>query len=139
MSTNYSSGTQTATLVIAPIASRGGRYTVRHQGPLLCRSRTPLLDGARALLASGYSTDAIVELRHAGSDHAAIRAVLGVAAGLTVADNRYGCPVFRRQKATESDAAAPPMRRRPMPAARQPESTRSAPGQVDAHPARSAP
>jgi hypothetical protein len=110
MSTNYSSGTQTATLVIAPIAARAAWYTARHQGRLSCCSRTPLLDGARELLASGFSAHTVIELRHAGSDAVAMRAVLGVAASLTVTANRTGRPVFRCQKATESDAAAPPVR-----------------------------
>jgi hypothetical protein len=95
--------------VIASIVG-SARYTVRHQGRLLCRSRTPLLDGARALLASGFSAHTVIELRHAGSDAVAIRAVLGIAACLTVTADRTGRPVFRCQKGTENDAAASPVR-----------------------------
>jgi hypothetical protein len=102
MSTNYSSGTQTATLVIATIAAP--------PGPPVVPQPQPLLDGARALLASGFSAHTVIELRHAGSDAVAMRAVLGVAACLTVTANRTGRPVFRCSKATESDAAAPPVR-----------------------------
>jgi hypothetical protein len=103
--TQYANQAQTATLVIARITGCAGWYTVRLGGELLGRSRSPFIDGARALLARGFPTHTNIEMRRADSDVISMRAVLGVAACLAVTDNRIGRPVFRRQKATESDAA----------------------------------
>jgi hypothetical protein len=51
---------------------------------LLCTSRQPFLDAARALLALGCQPNAILVMRHAGSSVEALRASLQVAARLTV-------------------------------------------------------
>jgi hypothetical protein len=61
---------------------------------MLCRSRQPLLDTARELLAVGYASDEVLQMRHAGSDVVAISATIGAAARLTVEGGPYG-PVFR--------------------------------------------
>jgi hypothetical protein len=106
---NYSSGTQTATPVIGPIAGRSRWYTVRHGGQLVGRIRSRFVDGARARLAGGFPPHTVIELRHAGIDAIAMRAVLGVAACLKVTDHRFGRSV-RHRKAPPSDAAASLMR-----------------------------
>jgi hypothetical protein len=98
------------TITIAPIESRPGYYTARCDGRLLCRSRQPFLDGARELLASGYPADTVIVMRSPASDADRLRSTIGTAARLTVTDNRYGVPQFRRWAAPAGDVAAPPVR-----------------------------
>ena len=59
-----------------------------------CASReTPLLDGARALLARGIAQpDDTIAMRHTGSHVDALRARVGVAAGLAIEDRPSGNP-----------------------------------------------
>jgi hypothetical protein len=104
------------TIIIAGIPTRPSYYTARCDGLRLCSSGQPLLDGARALLASGFSAHTVIELRHVGSDAVAMRAVLGVAACLTVSANRASRPVFHCRKATKNDATASPVRSNNLPA-----------------------
>ena len=60
-------------------------------GDVLCISETPLLDGARALLARGIAQpDDTIAMRHAGSHVDALRARVGVAAGLAIEDRPSG-------------------------------------------------
>jgi len=59
--------TTTSIITIAAIQTRPGYYTARCDGRLLCRSRQPVVDGARGLLASGYSAETIIVLRHTAS------------------------------------------------------------------------
>lgn len=47
-------------------------------------SRTPFLDGARWMLKHGSSPDTQIVMRHHGTDHDALRATVGAAAGLRV-------------------------------------------------------
>jgi hypothetical protein len=99
----------TTTIIIAPITTHPGYYTARADGRLLCRSRQPLLDGARELLAAGYPVGTVIVLRHAGTEVDAMTSTIGAAAGLTVNDNRHGRPQFRPQKAPAGDVATPPI------------------------------
>jgi hypothetical protein len=105
--TQYANRAQTATLVIAPITGRAGWYTVRHGGQLVGRSRSPFVDGALALLSRAFPAHTVIELRHAGSDAVAMRAGLGVAACLTVTDNRIGRPVFCGQPGPAARLSGP--------------------------------
>jgi hypothetical protein len=57
---------------------------VENSGRLLCTSRQPFLDAARALVALGCHPNTILVMRHAGSSVEALRASLQVAARLTV-------------------------------------------------------
>jgi hypothetical protein len=99
----------TTTIIVAPIAGRAGYYTARCDGRLLCRSRQPLLDGARELLASGFSAEAAIVMRHAGSQIEALRSTVGAAARLTVAEGDRGAPRFRRWKAMPLREGSPPI------------------------------
>jgi hypothetical protein len=70
MVTRYSdANTQStcAVITIAPIGGRSGWFTARHDGRLLCRSRHPICDGARALRDSGYPPRTLLIVKHAGS------------------------------------------------------------------------
>ena len=61
------------------MASVGGRVLVRS-------SRQPFLDAARVLVGEGHDPSVMVAMRHAGGTADALRAKLGVAARLTVAE-----------------------------------------------------
>ena len=73
-------------------------FVARLAGEVLCVSETPLLDAARALLARGIAQpdDAIV-MRHAGSHVDALRARVGVAAGLAISDPAGGRRIALRR------------------------------------------
>jgi hypothetical protein len=96
-------------ITIAPIHTRPGYYTARCDGRLLCRSRQPFLDGARALLDAGYSTDTTVVMRSAGSTADRLRSTIGAAAKLAVETNAEGKPVFRQWRGPQTRGAAPPI------------------------------
>jgi len=65
---------------------------------VLCVSETPLLSAARALLAAGQAgPDDLIVMRHAGSDTDALRAKVGVAAGLTLSDPAGGRRIALRR------------------------------------------
>ena len=58
---------------------------------LLCTSETPLFDACRVLLKTGAAQpDDVIVMRHAGAQHDALRAKVGVAAGLTISDKPSG-------------------------------------------------
>jgi hypothetical protein len=63
-----------------------GRFSALLQDRLLCQSRTPLLSAARVLQAEGIPDDMLLEMVHEGSATVALRATLGVAAGLRVSE-----------------------------------------------------
>src|SRR4051812_46774017 len=66
-----------------------GRYSIRLGDRILCKSGSPLLAAARALLAEGVNEDTILTMTHEGSSMPAMRARLGDAAGLRVAESRF--------------------------------------------------
>jgi|SRR6516162_7613839 len=98
----------TVTVTVAPITSRPGYYTARADGRLLCRSRQPLLDGARELLAAGYPTETTLVMKHAGSGVEALRTTIGSAARLTVETDEQGRPIFRQWRGPRTRGPAPP-------------------------------
>jgi hypothetical protein len=62
-----------------------GLFEARFNGRVLVAgSRQPLLDAARVLVSEGHDPETTITMRHAGSDHDALSAKLGVAAKLTV-------------------------------------------------------
>jgi hypothetical protein len=63
---------------------------------IICRSRQPFVDGARALLAMGYDPEMVLVMRHATTGTDALKAKLRVAAKLTVDESG---PHIRRWKA----------------------------------------
>jgi hypothetical protein len=92
-------------IIVAPIAARPGYFAATCNGRQLCRNRQPLLDGARALLEAGYSADAAVVMRHAGSQVDALRSTIAAAAKLTVNEDHMR---FARWKAFPSGAVTRP-------------------------------
>ena len=81
-------------------------------GEVLCISETPLLDAARALLARGIAQpDDTIVMRHAGSHVDALRARVGVAAGLAIEERPSGNPGLRLGKYRQRVTARPSIAR----------------------------
>lgn len=99
----------TVTVTVAPIPSRPGYYTALVDGCLLCRSRQPFLDGARRLLASGYPADTIIIMKRAGSVIEALHSTVGRAAALTVSEEAYRPPRFKRWRPRYMGEGSPPV------------------------------
>ncbi len=87
--------TRTILLIVEPVGR--DRFSARLDGRLLVTSRVPFCDAARALMAEGADPDAVITMRHAGSEVDALRARLSIAAGLTVREDRGG-PEFVRHR-----------------------------------------
>jgi hypothetical protein len=96
------------TLVVTPCPSSANKFEARLEGQkqILCISKQPFLDGARALLEQGYDPGLILMMRHAGSDFDSLRGKLGVAATLTVDESNT--PRFRKWKTFSSREGCPP-------------------------------
>jgi hypothetical protein len=60
-----------------------------------------LLDAARVLLAEGIAADTLIEMRHAGADHVALRAKVMAAAKLRVLEGQRDTIRFARWSAFE--------------------------------------
>ena len=89
-------------LVVSPALHKNGgtipgKFDARLGERLIVEaSRIPFCDGARVLLAKGLAAPGdLLIMRHAGSDHDALRAAVGVAAKLTV-NETVGTPRFVR-------------------------------------------
>ncbi len=73
----------------APYPKRwAGLFEARVGDRLVCTSRQPLLDAARVLVAEGLDPDSVIVMRHAGSGTVALSSKLGVAARLTVREDK---------------------------------------------------
>jgi hypothetical protein len=76
---------------------------------IVARTREPLLDGARVLLAAGYHPDTIAVMRHAGSESDALTARIGTAAQFYIEESGHG-PVLRSvRKASPGAVDRPPV------------------------------
>jgi hypothetical protein len=98
-----------AVLVIA-VHLGAGQFDARCDGEVIvARTRAPLLDSARALLAAGRDPDTIAVMRHAGSDIDALTARIGIAARFYVEESAHG-PVLRCvRKASPGAVDRPPI------------------------------
>ena len=73
--------TQGHAVLITAVPLGAGQFDARCDGEVIvARTRPPLLDSARALLAAGRDPDTIAVMRHAGSDIDALSARIGTAA-----------------------------------------------------------
>ncbi len=112
-------GTATHIIAVSPhVGADGTRhpnaFEARLAGALLCISETPMLDGARALLARGIAQpDDTVVMRHAGSHVDALRARVGVAAKLAIEDRPGGDPGLRLGKHRKRGTVRPMIARTP--------------------------
>jgi hypothetical protein len=109
-------------LVVSPSLNIDGRKAYSTRGQLfdgkvdgrvvVKRSTTPFCDAARVLLAEGVRPEAKLVMRHANSPYDALRSTVGAAAGLTVADDTGGKPIFTKWSpydARSRSLDAPPM------------------------------
>ena len=115
-------------------------FEARLAGAVLCVSETPLLDGARALLARGIAQpDDTIVMRHAGSHVDALRARVGVAAGLAIEDRPSGNPGLLLGKYRQRCTGRPSIARTPSRLPGQPVAGRSHPRARRAAPPRVVP
>jgi hypothetical protein len=130
-------------LVVSPSLNVDGRKAYSTRGQLFDgkvdgrfvveRSTMPFCDGARVLLAEGVDPATKLVMRHAGSVADALRSTIGAAAGLTVADDTGGKPVFRKWSPYDREGTIPvasPMREMESPAVQLPEAPELAPEAV---------
>jgi hypothetical protein len=94
---------------------RHGLFDAYLGADLICTSHQPLLDGARALLALGYSADRTMTTRHEGKGYdSVIPQPIGEFAKLTVVEEAAGLRIRRwRTRPLDACAARPvasPMR-----------------------------
>jgi hypothetical protein len=99
---------EAVTITVSPVgySTRGRLFDARLDGRLIvARSPIPLCDACRLLLAEAIATpETRVAMRYAGSDHDALRSTVGKAAGLAVADNNAGKPIFRKWQPSPYDS-----------------------------------
>jgi len=108
------------TIIVSPHIRRDGTkhpnaFDARLAGSdaVLCVSETLLFSAARVLLKTGKANaDDVLAMRHAGSAHDALRARVGVAAGLVIEETRCG-PRRRKFKVPRSMALPPPIEQTP--------------------------
>jgi hypothetical protein len=90
-----------------------GHYDAVVDGELVVKSSlTPFCDAARVLVERGVDTNSWIVMRHQGSDVDALRSKVGIAAKLTVREDR-DAPRFVKYapwKAPEPREGSPPMR-----------------------------
>jgi hypothetical protein len=96
-------GASRLTLIIAPASRGAGRYEARIDGDdrVLCISRAPFFDAARALIAAGHDADAILEMCRPGASSWDLRAPLQIAAQLDVAETPFGPKFIRHRRPIE--------------------------------------
>jgi hypothetical protein len=98
------------TIIVSPTG--GGNFVAHLVGRQLCNAtRSPFLTAARQLLCEGVDPDTKITMRHAGSDTDCLTSTIGVAAKLSVKEDRGRLqfvlwePFPRRVKATTSEKA----------------------------------
>jgi hypothetical protein len=98
----------TIKIILAAVNRRGRSWASLLDGTVLvASSRQPFLDAARVLVDKGYDPDCWLEGWRAGATVFALRARLGIAAGLTVDETRTGLATW---KAFSSSAVASSIR-----------------------------
>jgi hypothetical protein len=96
-------------IIFTPLGQ--ARFDARSQEGVLCQaSRTPFLDAARALLASGCDPNATIEMWHAGAEGYSLRSSVGIAAKLAVHERGRGAhpPIFALWESFPSTGDRPP-------------------------------
>src|SRR5436190_7670169 len=68
---------QSIVITVSPAASNRGLYEARLGDRLLCSSRQPFFDAARVLVDEGCDLNAIMVMRHAGSNTDCLTAKVG--------------------------------------------------------------
>lgn len=76
---------------------------------LVQNSRQPFVDAARVLVERGQDPNALLVMKHLGSDIVALRAPLGKAAKLTVEEGPHGPRIVPVRTGPKTRVAAPPI------------------------------
>jgi hypothetical protein len=85
-------------VTVFPAGGKPGEFVFEILGCVVARSRTPFLAAARRVLeAFPESADDWIAMRHPNTDDVALRAKVGIAAGLTV-EETGDAPRFRPWK-----------------------------------------
>jgi len=94
-----------------------GYFDARVEGSdqILVTSRQPFLNAARALIAMGCDPSAMLIMRHEGRGDPALQAPIGLAARLTVDEERKRSPRFKRWKPFHAGAGVSKIVARGMP------------------------
>ena len=108
----------TLRLTLRPHSKPSGEYTGKFDASIgadfICRSREPLGDGARILLARGYNPETLITTRHAGKDFDNFKPMsIGKAAGLTTREDTNGPRIIKYEphpNAARRRAHRPPAR-----------------------------
>ena len=101
-------GSVTITVTLEPVDRHGRSRASLPVGTILVdSSRQPFLEAARVLMAASHSPNSWLEGWRPGSSTWALRARLGIAAGLTVDESKT---VFAKWKAFSRSAVSPPIR-----------------------------
>ena len=80
---------ETIEIIVKPSELRH-QFEASLEDRVLCTSQTPFCDSARILLKEGVNPDLPLIMRHLGSSTVALKSTVGIAAGLTVADDGIG-------------------------------------------------
>jgi hypothetical protein len=99
-------GRKSVELVVSPLGGPG-HFRARLGHRELVTSRQPFLDSARVLLGEGCDPTTVLVMRHAGSKTISLRATIGAAAKLTVAEGELDPPRFRVWKPFASREGSP--------------------------------
>jgi hypothetical protein len=108
-------GGMSVELVVSPVG-RPGHFRAQLGHRELVTSRQPFLDSARVLLGEGCDPTTVLVMRHAGSPTESLRATIGAAAKLTVAEGELDPPRFRAWKPFLSREGSPQTRQNEVPA-----------------------
>jgi hypothetical protein len=98
-------------IVVVPIKGKAAHFEAWLEGGvlLISASRQPFVDAARVLIALGSDPNAVLVMRHAGSDAIALKAKLGVAAGLAVEEGPHGAWFVPHRMGAKTRVAASPI------------------------------
>jgi hypothetical protein len=99
-------GRKSVELVVAPV-ERPGHFRAQLDHRELVTSRQPFLDSARVLLGEGRDPTTVLVMRHAGSQTESLRATIGAAAKVTVAEGELDPPRLRAWKPFVSREGSP--------------------------------
>ena len=99
-----------ALVIVVSSTKLAGHFQAKLQDTeevLVKNSRQPFLDGARVLVEKGYDPNALLVMKHLGSDIVALRAPLGKAAKLAVEEGPHGPRFVPFRTGAKTRVAAP--------------------------------
>ena len=98
---------------IKPNGDHSGKFDAYLGDDSICRSREPLFDGARVLLARGYNPDTLLTTRHEGKQFDNFKpATIGELAALATSEDQNGPRIVKWEPMSDAEKARahrPPM------------------------------